>query len=236
MAGIWIFNCCSSMPALVFSTETIYFDLGEKRSYCVQIYPGETKKVHNLLIFLVYYCIPLIIIGLCYYYINKKIRRHKQGLSFQFKESKSKKKVTKLVFIVVVTFAVCWFPIHCAQFISVFVQPKMTFALYVFKMFAHSFSYVNSALNPIIYSFMSDSFKECLKSSFCFHEHESVDVASDNNNSGPRLAQSLSIPRLASSNGWMARSLSDISNMIVKYDRYSNKITISLNGSRSPLL
>ena len=236
LAGIWIFNCSSSVPVLLVSQEALHFDLGQERSYCIQAYPGQTRKIHNLLIFLAYYCIPLIIIGLCYYFINNTIKKHKEGLSFRIKESKSKKRITKLVFIVVVTFALCWFPIHCVHFISEFVQPRKTFALYVFKIVAHCFSYVNSALNPIIYSFMSDSFKECVKNSFCFHDQEAGELASDNNNSSPRLEHSPCIQRAASRNRLMARSSSDMSNVLVKYDRSNGKITISTDGSRSPLL
>jgi hypothetical protein len=65
-----------------------------------------------------------------------------------------KKRVTRMVAIVVLLFAVCWCPIH---FVAMWYQfdpnfPK-TDAMHYFKLFGHTLSYANSCVNPFVYAF-----------------------------------------------------------------------------------
>ena len=48
-----------------------------------------------------------------------------------------------------------------------FGQTNYSYANYVIGIGAHALSYINSAINPVIYSFMSKNFRECFRAAFC---------------------------------------------------------------------
>ena len=72
-----------------------------------------------------------------------------------------------MVLVLVVIFACCWLPIHCVHLRNDFGQPPYTFVYYIIKIVAHCMSYANSAINPIIYSFMNESFRKAFKATIC---------------------------------------------------------------------
>lgn len=79
------------------------------------------------------------------------------------------KRVTRMVAIVVMLFAVCWFPIHL---ITLWIQFDPNFprteAMHYFKLFGHTLSYANSCVNPFVYAFVNDGFRKTIlkRSSF----------------------------------------------------------------------
>jgi hypothetical protein len=79
----------------------------------------------------------------------KAIRRHRH--------------VCVMVFIMVCCFAICWLPLHVVHLYAEFGPKRFSDAMYVLKVFGHCLSNLNSALNPLIYSFMSHVFRQCCK-------------------------------------------------------------------------
>ena len=158
-------NIVTSSPILLVSKEETHFDFGRKRSFCIEDFPGISRKVHDIILFTFFYLIPLSIIAICYFLMNKRFTKHKSA-TLNHEKWKPRRKMTKLVFIVVFTFACCWFPIHCVNLISDFVSPRTTLSFYIIKIVAHVLSYTCSALNPLIYAFMSNSFRKCFRNTF----------------------------------------------------------------------
>ncbi|CAG7837005.1 unnamed protein product [Allacma fusca] len=83
---------------------------------------------------------------------------------------KSHRKVTKLVLTVITVYFVCWFPFWVTQ-IGLLYTPQDTqhsVAKLMMFLLAGCLSYSNSAMNPILYAFLSDNFKKSfLKACTC---------------------------------------------------------------------
>ena len=81
------------------------------------------------------------------------------------------RKVTKLVTVVTLNFAICWLPAHLFTVLMMFIDiqdlPNNIYAaLSFFKLFAHTLSYLTPILNPIAYGYYNESFRQPLKHLF----------------------------------------------------------------------
>ena len=94
-------------------------------------------------------------------YFNKRARMEKEITR------KKTRKVTKLVSVVTLNFAICWLPANFFIILIVFVDKLdsefIKHYLYLFKLFAHTLSYLTPVLNPISYAFYNDKFRGPLK-------------------------------------------------------------------------
>lgn len=114
------------------------------------------------------YLFPLILI-LCLYLslLNKlwygnKPRGHKESI----KTLESKKKVTWLVALIVIVFALCWCPIQIMLIMMRVSYGAQFSPNYVaLQVLAHTLGYTNSCINPIVYAFASESFTKSFRRS-----------------------------------------------------------------------
>lgn len=69
-----------------------------------------------------------------------------------------KRRVTKTVILLTMTFIILWLPVHS---IGIWYRLDANFpqhyAIYVLKMIAHTMAYSNASINPIIYAFSNES-------------------------------------------------------------------------------
>ena len=83
-------------------------------------------------------------------------------------QDQRRKRATKLVAIVVILFASFWLPIHV---INLWLKldndnfPR-TPTMYAFKLVAHTLSYANSCVNPIVYAYCSAGFRKAFSKTF----------------------------------------------------------------------
>ena len=71
-----------------------------------------------------------------------------------------RRKVTRLVVVVCAVFAVCWAPSHVLWIWSNFAPLPRRYTFYYARVAAHALSYGNSAMNPVIYAFLSANFRK----------------------------------------------------------------------------
>ncbi|XP_071964476.1 G-protein coupled receptor 54-like [Antedon mediterranea] len=124
--------------------------------------------------FLMLYAFPLLVILACYFKILIQVWRKKscgtESAQAQERSIRRKRKITRMVFIVVLLFAVCWAPNHIVIMLETF-WPSDEFyrSIEMFKiatslkLFSLCLSYSNSCCNPIVYAFATDSFKKHFK-------------------------------------------------------------------------
>lgn len=69
-----------------------------------------------------------------------------------------KRRVTKTVILLTVTFIILWLPVHSiGMWYRLDPNFPQHFVLYVLKMIAHTMAYSNASINPIIYAFSNES-------------------------------------------------------------------------------
>lgn len=127
---------------------------------------GQTAFI--LYTFILGFILPLIFILIFYCLVIKKLRT--VGPKNKSKGKKRHRKVTRLVLTVIAVYIFCWLPYWVTQLALIFTPPrqcqtKMSIAGFLLAGF---FSYSNSAMNPILYAFLSDNFKKSfLKACTC---------------------------------------------------------------------
>ncbi|CAI2356587.1 unnamed protein product [Caenorhabditis sp. 36 PRJEB53466] len=77
----------------------------------------------------------------------------------------AKKKVTRLVMCVLITWALCWLPLNVCFFMSGLAYPEPLVIshgviMVIVQIASQVLAYTNSCLNPILYALMSQSFRE----------------------------------------------------------------------------
>jgi hypothetical protein len=81
----------------------------------------------------------------------------------QHKPQNKKRKVTIMVVLVTVNFAVCWLPTHLFIIIkrSVAIEQNSDEYIYLslFKIIAHTLSYLTPVINPCLYAFFNENFR-----------------------------------------------------------------------------
>ncbi|XP_078507592.1 C3a anaphylatoxin chemotactic receptor-like [Lissotriton helveticus] len=100
------------------------------------------------------FAIPLTIIIVCYAFILQRVK----GAHF----SKSGAKMLRVVFIIVSAFFVCWAPYHIiGVFLLYYNSPTLVFL----DSLSQCLAYTNSCINPVLYVFSGQDFKEKLRKS-----------------------------------------------------------------------
>lgn len=94
--------------------------------------------------------------------VIRKLRKAATGpLSIGSRRFRSRettnKRIEHLVIGIIFTYTICWLPYWITQLSLSFTTPRSGF--YPFVLLSTNLSYMNSALNPILYAFLSDNFK-----------------------------------------------------------------------------
>ena len=123
----------------------------------------EYRKYYHLVLTIVCYVIPLTVIFVLSVLLVRCLWLSKQpeGPRHNPKSIMRKRKVTRLIFFIVLAFFICWLPSHMVWIWVNFFPDQWpnTYAHYSFRVFAHALSYANSAINPVLYTFLSINFR-----------------------------------------------------------------------------
>lgn len=137
------------------------------RSLCLPDFPEPADlfwKYLDLATFILLYILPLLIISVAYARVAKKLWlcntigdvTTEQYLALRRK----KKKTIKMLMLVVVLFALCWFPLNCYVLLLSSKVIRTNNALY----FAfHWFAMSSTCYNPFIYCWLNENFRIELK-------------------------------------------------------------------------
>ncbi|NWI32606.1 GPR83 protein, partial [Sula dactylatra] len=165
---IWIMATCFSLPHAIYQ-KLFTFEYSEEitRCLCLPDFPEPADlfwKYLDLTTFILLYVLPLLIISAAYVTVAKKLwLRNVIGevtTEQYFALRKKNKKTIKMLMLVVILFAVCWFPLNCYVILLSSQTIHTNNALY----FAfHWFAMSSTCYNPFIYCWLNDSFRSELK-------------------------------------------------------------------------
>uniref|UniRef100_H3AM23 Type-2 angiotensin II receptor n=2 Tax=Latimeria chalumnae TaxID=7897 RepID=H3AM23_LATCH len=161
---VWGLACLASAPTFYFR-DTFYID-NLKVTACIMDYPEDEylqwsagmALMKNTLGFLV----PVTVMATCYIGIG----RHLTGIEGFGNNKQKRDKVLKMVIAVVLAFLSCWLPFHILTFLDTLSRLKLITNCVVITVidtamsFAICAGFANSCINPILYCFVGNHFRE----------------------------------------------------------------------------
>ncbi|XP_071344149.1 neuromedin-U receptor 1 [Trachinotus anak] len=141
---------------------------------------------------LLFFILPMLTISALYMLIGLQLKREKMHQALEAKSSLGqdsfcsvraqqqkarRRQVTKMLFVLVVVFGICWAPFHTDRLMWSFISDWNDYHLEIFEyvhIISGVFFYLSSAVNPILYNLMSTRFREMFKEVMCHRPHHNV--------------------------------------------------------------
>ncbi|KAG7301032.1 hypothetical protein JYU34_015405 [Plutella xylostella] len=176
---IWIialtFNAPELLVLTVVQTVPLRFQL-EYLVQCMATWSETSDLVWHIFKVLFMYTIPLLLMTVAYCQIVRVLWRSNripgccETASLATAEQArlvTRRKAAKMLVAVVAMFAVCYFPVHLLSVLRYTLVMEQDDAMTLLALVSHVLCYANSAINPLIYNFMSDKFRKQFRQSFC---------------------------------------------------------------------
>ena len=162
---IWIVSFVLMIPYIFLFQISFTESLGVFQ--CLQAWPWSYSalKIFHICIFVILYAASFFIMSVIYFLICRKLwfRKIPGNVTDQNRAAakRSKRKVVRLLIIICVVFALCWFPTYVNHYFR-YVRSDQRYMFIpmnvqvVFYFFAHA----NSAINPCLYVLLSEKFRK----------------------------------------------------------------------------
>ena len=178
-SNVQVLVCCGNCPEWYRVTE--YSFENQTRSDCINAYVygfndstviQRNRRIYYSTFFAVGYAVPLTIICAFYILLMRRIgRRGRFGvdssevLVTSLKATATRRRVMRMVTSVIATFAICWLPTHVSFLVEAFasVHEYYRIEMVTFQIIATCLAYANSCLNPVIYAFLSENFRQSFR-------------------------------------------------------------------------
>ncbi|XP_069720848.1 neuromedin-U receptor 1 [Phaenicophaeus curvirostris] len=155
---------------------------------CTLVKPRLTYNLIIQITTIVFFFLPMGTISILYLLIGLQLKKEKMLEALGPKSGSSRRdchnarekkkvkrrQVTKMLFMLVVVFGICWAPFHTDRlvwsFVSTWTSPMLHMFQYV-HIISGVFFYLSSAANPILYNLMSTRFRQMFKEVMCHPGH-----------------------------------------------------------------
>ncbi|KAM9860605.1 galanin receptor type 1b [Aulostomus maculatus] len=163
VSAIWVLALMCSVPVAQHQNLVLH-PSAPNSTFCWETWSGASRHAYKVTILLVGYVLPLLLISCCYtkvlFHLNKKLKNKSK------KSAHSKRKTAQTVLLVVTAFTICWMPHHIIAMWVEFGTFPLNDASFVFRIVSHCLSYGNSCINPILYAFLSEKFRNACRQVF----------------------------------------------------------------------
>ena len=167
---VWFIILCTNIPVLLQFDTKNYTYQGESRTKCVNV-KGLTNRqlvvIFYLNFFILGYVVPLSLVCILYGFMLKRLLFGMVPGNQSAESIRSKKRVTRMIIIVVILFAICWLPIQIIFMIRMAGKYPTDAASFWIHLVANCLAYTNSCINPILYAFLSDNFRKSFRKLLC---------------------------------------------------------------------
>ncbi|XP_024289792.1 C3a anaphylatoxin chemotactic receptor-like [Oncorhynchus tshawytscha] len=160
----WVLALLLSLPTMIHNGTIDSVD-NDEIIMCTSVHPlGENNirgffsaiKATHVPRLVLGFLVPLTVIAVCYLLIGRRVS------SAHFKSQRT----FWLILAVVAAFFVCWLPYHTIGMVIGYGRFASAGEAWNWYPLAISLAYVNSCLNPVLYVFMGQDFKERVRVSF----------------------------------------------------------------------
>ncbi|XP_029458903.1 endothelin receptor type B [Rhinatrema bivittatum] len=178
---IWVISVIVAVPEMIGFDMIAMVYKGKQLRVCMlhpnQKYPFMQlyKEVKDWWLFSFYFCLPLAVTGLFYSLMTCKMLKKKSGMQIVLNDHlKQRREVAKIVYCLVLVFALCWLPLHLSRILKLTIydekDPNRCDLLSFFLIMDYigiNMASLNSCINPIALYLVSTRFKNCFKSCLC---------------------------------------------------------------------
>uniref|UniRef100_A0A0K0FF81 KiSS-1 receptor (inferred by orthology to a human protein) n=1 Tax=Strongyloides venezuelensis TaxID=75913 RepID=A0A0K0FF81_STRVS len=182
----WILSI--TICSLILPTASLYYSQSDSVDNQTYIHCYDNPKIANLtetrtnvLIFYINftifsYVLPLTVITILYTIMLYSLQKQSKKSGRSIVNKQWRKKITKTVWLVIATFAICWFPQNIRFFSLAYYYPANVpfeenispndyrIILFVFQTMA----YANSCINPLLYCLMLKRYRDSVKNFWVF--------------------------------------------------------------------
>ncbi|KAM8826479.1 opioid receptor, delta 1b [Synchiropus picturatus] len=163
---IWILSSAVGVPVMVMAVTKVT-DKGT--TACVLSFPKPEwywDTVMKICVFIFAFMVPVLVITICYGLMILRLKNVRL-LSGSKEKDRNMRRITRMVLVVVAAFIICWTPIHIFIIVKTMVDIDHKNLLVVACWhLCIALGYTNSSLNPVLYAFLDENFKRCLRD-FC---------------------------------------------------------------------
>jgi allatostatin receptor len=194
----WVVLLSVNIPVCFVYNVFEYEYNNETRAACV---PDHTKKTDMFTTFFVFgYMLPLSLIIILYGFMLKRLLYGiTPGVSQSAESMRSRRRVTKMVVIVVVIFALSWLPNHIVFMYLSYRPHPGTIGFVAFMTISQILCYGNSCVNPILYAFLSENFRKGFRRILCMGSKHASRMDFERTNTRPLLTGATTLRSLGPS-------------------------------------
>uniref|UniRef100_A0A1A9WYP0 G-protein coupled receptors family 1 profile domain-containing protein n=1 Tax=Glossina brevipalpis TaxID=37001 RepID=A0A1A9WYP0_9MUSC len=160
---LWIVILTITAPVIMLHGTVNYKPLGVTMVTCCFKDSNSFLSVadYQITFFAGSYLLPLMMISGLYLRMITRLWRQGGDIRMSIESQRGRKRVTRLVVILVITFALLWLPIQLILLLKALNLYHATTKLkVVLQIVAQLLAYTSSCINPVLYAFLSDNFRK----------------------------------------------------------------------------
>jgi allatostatin receptor len=160
----WVVNLTTSVPVYYSHGEKHYMFSSDEHIVCIFLNEEYQWAGFQISFFVTSYVLPLALIcGLYLLMLLRLWRGVAPGGRVSAESRRGKRRVTRLVVVVVATFAICWCPIQIILVLKSLDRYEITTFGIMIQIVSHVLAYMNSCVNPILYAYLSENFRKAFR-------------------------------------------------------------------------
>ncbi|XP_055606216.1 allatostatin-A receptor isoform X2 [Uranotaenia lowii] len=160
----WFVILTTAIPVAISHGILRYPSKGEDYTACLFLHTeGYSLIAFHVSFFLSSYIVPLTLISMLYVGMLARLWKGAPGGRVSDESRRGKRRVTRMVVVVVLAFAVCWCPIQMILVLKSLNRYEVTHVSIIVQIVAHVLAYTNSCINPVLYAFLSDNFRKAFR-------------------------------------------------------------------------